>query len=270
MIRLIATDLDGTLLNAEGQISRSDREVLAEASARGVHLVIATGRPARWLDCLGPLTCLAPTVLVSNGAAEVELGTGNVVSRSALDTAVVRRLGDDLKRAFPDVLLALEEGMLFGSEPGWLEHTSPGMVPREMPGLPWDDLVERIQPVVKLLALAAARQVDDFAMDAQRVIGSRAAVTHSAGSDHGALLEISSPGTTKATALAGVCARRGIDPADAVAFGDMPNDADMLAFVGQGYAMAHGHASLIERFSVAESHPDGGVGATVRRLLDQA
>ena len=63
-------------------------------------------------------------------------------------------------------------------------------------------------------------------------------MTHSGGTG---LLEISAPGVTKAGTLAGLCEERGVDPAEVVAFGDMPNDLAVLAFAGAGYAMANAH-----------------------------
>lgn len=273
MIRLIASDLDGTLLGEDGRIGDGDLVALRQAHESGVHLVIATGRPARWLDCLDPLKDLAPTVLVSNGAAEVDLATGEVIRSTSLETATIREVAADLRDAFGDVRLALEHGTRFGCEPGWLELTNESMVPEDVPDmsldLEWDDLVERVHPVVKILALGPARGAESFAAEAARVVGDRAVVTHSAVSELAALLEISAPGVSKASALAAICTERGIEAAEVAAFGDMPNDLEMLTFAGRGFAMANAHVSLRQRFPVVASNVDGGVGATIRRLLSE-
>ncbi|MFV0452459.1 MAG: HAD family hydrolase [Propioniciclava sp.] len=273
MIRLIAADLDGTLLGADGRIAPNDVEALTQARACGVDLVIATGRPARWLSCLRPLTALSPTVLISNGAAEFDLASGTIVRRSPVPTADVVGVGAALRQAFPGVLLALEQGLGFGCEPGWFEHAHTSMVPEgddgETPVAAWETLIEQVRPVVKILALAANRRAEDFAEAAAAVIGARGMVTHSAFSPDAALLEISAPGVSKASALAGICRARGINPGQVAAFGDMPNDASMLAFAGHGFAMADAHPSLRARFTVVGAHTAGGVGNTVRELLAQ-
>lgn len=239
-----------------------------------MHLVVATGRPARWLDCLEPLHPIAPTVIVSNGAAQIELASRAVIRRTALDESLIRELGTTLHQAFPGVLLAIEEGEAFGCEPGWLELTNDSMVPMDLPrsalGVPWADLVETVRPAVKVLALALGRSAEEFAAHASDVIGDRAVVTHSAVADDRALLEISAPGVSKASALQDVCRDRGIALADVAAFGDMPNDLDMLTLVGHGYAMGNAHPDLLARFPVVPPHTAGGVGQTLRTLMGQA
>ena len=78
------------------------------------------------------------------------------------------------------------------------------------------------------------------------------------------------PGVTKAQALAALCAELGLEASDVVAFGDMPNDSDMLGWAGRGYVMGGGHPSLLDRFPHAGSADTGGVGSVLRRLLADA
>ncbi|MFV0406297.1 MAG: HAD-IIB family hydrolase [Propioniciclava sp.] len=273
-MRLIATDLDGTLLGPDGRIGAHNLAALGAAHARGVQVVIATGRPARWLDCLQPLAELRPLVLASNGAVEIDLATGGVVRQHCLSTQQVQAVAADLRAAFPEISFALEQGFDFGCEPGWLEQTDASMVPEAVSGpalgIPWEDLLAQVRPVVKLLALSTVRPVEHLAAEASEIVGERAMVTHSAASASGALLELSAPGISKASALAAICSRIGVDSSEVVAFGDMPNDLAMLTYAGQGFAMANAHDDLKQRFPVIGSAADGGVGDTVRRLLAQA
>ena len=82
------------------------------------------------------------------------------------------------------------------------------------------------------------------------------------------LLEISAAGVTKASTLALVCERLGVDRTDVVAFGDMPNDVAMLAWAGRSFAMANAHGSVVETADeVAPSNDDDGVAATLERLF---
>ena len=91
-------------------------------------------------------------------------------------------------------------------------------------------------------------------------------VTHSDAND--SLLELSALGVTKGTTLARLAARWGIAREDVVAFGDMPNDVDMLRWAGRGYAVGNAHPLVLE---VADEHApsidDDGVAQVLERLL---
>jgi hydroxymethylpyrimidine pyrophosphatase-like HAD family hydrolase len=84
----------------------------------------------------------------------------------------------------------------------------------------------------------------------------------------GSLIEISALGVDKASGLAELAAERGIDPADVVAFGDMPNDVPMLTWAGRSYAMADAHPeALAAAADIAPSCADDGVAQVLERLL---
>ena len=78
-IRMVATDLDGTFLSSDGRAAPENLEAVREAARRGIKLVIATGRPARWLSPLEPLREHRPYVLTSNGAVIFDLRTQSVL-----------------------------------------------------------------------------------------------------------------------------------------------------------------------------------------------
>ena len=93
-----------------------------------------------------------------------------------------------------------------------------------------------------------------------------ATTTHSAPNE--ALLELSVPGINKSVTLAGYASDLGIAAADVVAFGDMPNDIQMLEWAGQGYAMASGHPTAIAAAKHrAPSLDDDGVAQVLESLL---
>jgi hydroxymethylpyrimidine pyrophosphatase-like HAD family hydrolase len=101
----------------------------------------------------------------------------------------------------------------------------------------------------------------------REVIGERLTLTHSHMGEYG-LLEISAAGVTKASALADVCNRLGVEPADVVAFGDMPNDLPMLTWAGRGYAVAQGHPMLRQAGLATTDGPQPeAVGRMIEALL---
>jgi hydroxymethylpyrimidine pyrophosphatase-like HAD family hydrolase len=83
------------------------------------------------------------------------------------------------------------------------------------------------------------------------------------------MVEISAAGVTKASGLAWLCDREGIDPADVLAFGDMPNDLPMLAWAGHAVAMANAHPAVREvADEVTLSNDEDGVAAYLAATFD--
>ena len=270
-IRLIATDLDGTLLDPSGRIPEAEADALREASAAGIVLVVATGRPLRWLDVLDPIADADPLVVASNGAVVYDLHRDEVVLSHALPRPLIRTLGADLLGALPDLLFALEEGHRFSAEDRWTLHVPHGGRVADEAAVTrrgsWPGLLDGAGDVVKFLALHPDADPDELVAAASAVVAGRAEVTHAVTGGRRALLEMSAAGISKAATIAELADARGITPAQVAAFGDMPNDLAMLEYAGHPFVMANGHPLLRERFPVIGSNAEGGVGAQVRRLL---
>ncbi|WP_282005342.1 HAD-IIB family hydrolase [Propioniciclava sinopodophylli] len=271
-VRLIATDLDGTLLDPSGRIAEAEAEAVRAASQAGIVVVVATGRPLRWLDVLAPIADADPLVVASNGAVVYDLHAGTVVRSHTLDVPLIGALAHDLRGALPGLLFALEEGRRFSTEDAWAYHlpdASRSLAQEESVTRrgAWASVLAEAGDVVKFLALHPDADPDDLLAAATDVLGGRAEVTHSVTAGRRALLEMSAPGISKAATIAELAAERGITPAQVAAFGDMPNDLAMLEYAGMPYVMANGHPALLERFAVIGSNAEGGVGAQIRRLL---
>src|SRR6185369_13794056 len=109
---------------------------------------------------------------------------------------------------------------------------------------------------------------DELSERAMAAVGDRLTLTHALVGDAYGMLELTAPGVTKASTLALLCAELGIESADVVAFGDMPNDLAMLAWAGRGYVVANGHRSLRSAgFTIVPGNDEDGVGRTVLELL---
>ncbi|MBK8463114.1 MAG: HAD family phosphatase [Nigerium sp.] len=271
-LRLIASDLDGTLLDPSGRIADADAEALREASAAGVRIVIATGRPLRWLAPLEAIADVRPLVIVSNGAAVWDLQRERLERTSPLDRTLVATLAEELRARIPALVFGLEEGTRFASEEAWTGHAPDHARTREQEDAltvrgPLPLLLAQERAILKFLASHPDADPDALAARARTIVGGRAVVTHSVTTGRRALLEISAAGVSKAVTLAGLCAEHGIAPAEVAAFGDMPNDADMLASVGRPFVMANAHPALRARFPVIGGNHEAGVGAQVRALL---
>ena len=113
---------------------------------------------------------------------------------------------------------------------------------------------------------APRQEPDAFLTLARIAIGDRANVTRSSPS---ALLEISGPGVSKASTLALCCAERGISHEEVVAFGDMPNDVEMLTWAGRSYAMGNAHPDVLAAASGRTvANNDDGVAVVIEQLLN--
>jgi hypothetical protein len=204
-------------------------------------------------------------VIVSNGAAVFDLASRQVVRSFPLDASVARAVADGLREAVPGITFGFETATGFGCEP-----TSPSRQ-RGAPGVlegTLEELADRLGPVIKLLGFHTGLDSDELSARAVAVVGDRLTLTHAFVGDAYGMLELTAPGVTKASTLALLCAELGIEAADVVAFGDMPNDLAMLSWAGRGYVVANGHGTLLSAgFTVVPANDQDGVGQTVLELL---
>ena len=101
----------------------------------------------------------------------------------------------------------------------------------------------------------------------REAVGRSLTATHSQTRDFG-LVEISAYGVSKASMLKRCAAQLGIDASRVAAFGDMPNDVDMLSWAGMPFVVANAHPALIDLdFTVVPGNDQSGVGRTIMELL---
>jgi Cof subfamily protein (haloacid dehalogenase superfamily) len=261
--RLVATDLDGTLVRTDGSVSPATRDVLAELDRRGVPVVIVTARPIRWMDDLWPIVGRHGLVIVSNGAAVVEVSRDSahtVRDVRGIEVEAGLALVEAVRAAAPEASFAVE--CVFGlvRDPSYVEAE------RFPAGSPVGDLADVwTEPALKLLVKHDAPDPADFRERVFAAVGERAIATWTLDG----LVEISATGVTKATALARVAEELDVPAAHVVAFGDMPNDLPMLAWAGTSYAMANAHPDVRAAADhVAPANDDDGVAEVLVGLFD--
>ena len=258
--RLVATDLDGTLLRRDGTLSDRTRRTLAAIVAAGAELVIVTARPPRYVRAVADELGLRGTAICANGAISYDLASGEWTVRRPLPVATAQRVAAAL--AAPGVGFAVETGARLVYEPGYGRRDD-GDIRLAVPAMA--ELWRLGQPIGKLLVWSAALTGDALLTTARSRLGAEVTCTHSGGSG---LLEVSAAGATKAAALAQLCASRGISATDVMAFGDMPNDLDMLDWAGTGYAVANAHPSVLAaRPTHTAANDDDGVAQILEALL---
>ncbi|HVQ18091.1 MAG TPA: HAD-IIB family hydrolase, partial [Actinomycetes bacterium] len=229
MIRLIATDLDGTIVHDDGSVSVRTLDALAAAEQRGIRVVFVTGRPPRWMAPVARATGHHGLAVCANGAYVYDLHEEVVTQTFAMTAASALAAVDRLVPLLPQAAFAIETTDGFAHEPRyeprWAVH------PLLAVG-PITSLIDR--PVAKLLVRDESLDGDTMLERARPALRDIAEVTHSNVND--CLLEVSALGVSKATTLAWLAEQWGITREEVVAFGDMPNDLDMLRWAGLGYA----------------------------------
>ncbi|MCW2527693.1 MAG: Cof-type family hydrolase [Pseudonocardiales bacterium] len=266
-VRLLASDLDGTLLHSDSTVSVRTREALVAAEQAGLFIAFVTGRPPRWLHEIAEATGHTGVAVAANGAMLYDLHTETVVAQHLLDAEALDAVTAALRAEFPTVQFGVEYGLEFAYEPeyrhDWEITPLVDRHGRPMPTPVVGELAELItKPAIKLLAKDRGADPDEFLRVATAVIGARATLTRSG---HSALLEIAAPGITKATGLAALGESLGISQADTAAVGDMPNDIPMLVWAGHSFAVANAHPDVRE---VAQVLPHTNDEDAVAQLIE--
>jgi Cof subfamily protein (haloacid dehalogenase superfamily) len=268
-IRLVASDLDGTLLRPDETVSERTREAIAAVRRAGITLVLVTGRPPRALAPIAARIGVGGIAICANGAVVWDLDAGTMVDVTPLAADLAAGLVRELREAIPGVLFAVELEHGFGREAGWTDGTGPPrprLVERQTPEALEADALELVTgPVVKLLVRHPTLPFPEVARRARQAVGEQAVVTW-AGTR---LLEISAAGVTKAWALERLCARLGVRRQQVLALGDMENDLPMLAWAGHSVAVANAQPDVLDAADeVTASNLDDGVALVLERLAE--
>ncbi|MGH3745521.1 MAG: HAD hydrolase family protein [Mycobacteriales bacterium] len=260
MIRLVATDVDGTLLRSDGTASAATVSALQNLA---VPYVLVTGRPRRWVEPLAAKLGCEGAAIVVNGALTYDLTTGDVVRALTITPDDARACARAIRSELPDALFAVERlsDPPFASEPGYPSvHPDPAA-----PLLALDELTA--EPVLKLLCRSGSVSETETLYEVARTAcaGHPVELTHSSGTL--GLLEIAAAGVDKASALAAYAAHLGISSDEVLAFGDGFNDVPLVAWAGHGVAVANAHPAVLDvADEVTASNDDDGVAEVLVRF----
>jgi Cof subfamily protein (haloacid dehalogenase superfamily) len=262
--KLVATDMDGTLVRSDGTVSDRSHEVLARLRANGVVLVGATGRGPRLIELtmrdLGP----ADYLVLAQGAHIYDIGGPAPVLLQAMTMpgASIARAVALVEAEIGPVQLAVEAGTAVNS-PLWTDVGFVWPYPEPTETRPRAETLHG--PLIKAFLMAETMSLDELLAVCRRVIPPQLCEASSSGG----MVELAPHGATKATGLAFVTEALGIDPGDVLVFGDMPNDVPMFAWAGHGVAVAGAHREVLAiADEVTGSDDEDGVAAYLERLLD--
>lgn len=268
--RLVASDLDGTLLRPDATVSPRTAAAWNRLAELGIDSVVVTARPPRWLHALEALVGDHGVAICANGAFVYDVRRKTVRQAHSIDHDRVLEIVTDLRERFPGIGFMAELATGVHVEPDypgldgeWLPGDANEWIPDGAVHAPIEELAADAI-VGKLLARRAALDDARFVQAVAEALGDRAMVAQS---HHGGPAEISAPGVTKASGLQHWCDELGIVAADVWAFGDMPNDLPMLRWAGTSYAMANAHPEVLATADqTCHSNAEDGVARVLETL----
>ncbi|WP_067977835.1 Cof-type HAD-IIB family hydrolase [Nocardia caishijiensis] len=264
--KLVATDVDGTLIDDADRISPRTKAAVGAVLADGATFVLATGRPPRWIDPVVSELGYAPLAICGNGAVVYDSATDRVLASHTLDTETLGWLADIAERALPGCGLAAERVGVSAHDAATPQFVSSPTYEHAWLN-PDDTVVSHAEvidaPAIKMLIRLSTARSSEMRAALAPLIGDRAEITYS--TEHG-LIELAVPGVTKASGLAEVARRMSVREDEIVAFGDMPNDVPMLTMAGHGVAMGNAHPEArAAADEVTGTNVDDGVAMVLER-----
>ena len=258
---LVASDIDGTLLLDWKPISSATIDAIHRCQNMGIPFVLVTGRPIRWLE---PIAAQIPDlgrVICLNGAVVYDIASASVVSAHTIEFSAVEEITTTITANHPEAHFAFET--LTG---GLVDRNFISRRPREAHVL--DDLSElATRDVVKILVSIGSTDSEALHDLLDPLV---ATSCHASFSDPlNGLVELAPAGITKAKTLESLCEGLGVDSEQVMAFGDMPNDIEMLTWAGHGVAMGNALQSVKDcAAAITETVHEDGVARYLGAVLD--
>lgn len=262
--KLIATDLDGTIVPHYGQISDRTKEAFANAHNEGIEIFYVTGRPPRWMPEIAEAFSFGHGIC-GNGAMLYDIHNQKILEEWLMPVTNQIETVNRLRLAIPTISFAVEAHNYFHREKAYVPRWDVGL-----DNIGVHDITEIMEsPALKILARCSDQELtsDEMLEIALKELEGVATVTHS--NVHDSLLEINALGISKGATLAKMAERHGITAEESVAFGDNPNDFTMLSWAGRSWAMADGHPDGHKHAKfIADPHQEDGVAKEIEKLLE--
>jgi len=272
MIRLLAIDIDGTLLDGRGHLPDAHRDAVAEASAQGIEVALVTGRSFHFTRSVIERLPIPLTLIVNNGAV-VKRKSGETVLRHVLEREAARRILEETRHFEDSVALVFDrpgERQIVFERMDWTHPNRSGYYQKNKAYIaaataPLADVLTEdpiqvmfngsVQPMRALFAALRALPIADrFSV----------ALTEYEARDF-SLVDVNGAGCSKGTTLAKWAAARGIQPAEVMAVGDNLNDVEMLDFAGTAVVMGNATDAIKSRgYALTGTNDEGGLADAIR------
>ncbi len=269
MIRLIAIDVDGTLLDTRGQIPQANIDAIHDAVSAGIHIALVTGRSYPFARPIAEPLPASISLIVSNGAVERDMD-GSHVARRLLDRQIARAVLDST-RPFRELAALVfdrdaDRQVMFET----MDWEHPG---RKAYWARNHSLIAQSVPLEDALVEDPIQVMFNGGVDAMRSLyctlhaeanGFSVSLTEYVHRDF-SLIDVTAPNATKGRALAWRAAQLGLPREEVMAVGDNFNDLEMLEFAGLPVVMANAVDGLKQRgWAVTGDNENAGLADAIR------
>jgi Cof subfamily protein (haloacid dehalogenase superfamily) len=272
MIRLLAIDIDGTLLDSRGHVPDAHRDAIAEAAARGIEIALATGRSFHFSRPIAEALPVPLTLIVNNGAL-LKDRDGSTELRHLLSREAAREVLAGTRAYEDSVALVFDrpsERQIIFERMDWTQPNRRGYYEKSKAFI-----AESAGPLAGMLTEDPVQVMFNGGVAAMRALaaGLRAlpnagefsvAVTEYEHRDF-SLVDVNAAGCSKGSTLAKWAHMHGLDRADVMAVGDNLNDVEMLDFAGTAVVMGNASEDVRRGRVVTGTNDEGGLADAIRR-----
>jgi Cof subfamily protein (haloacid dehalogenase superfamily) len=248
VIRLLAIDIDGTLLDSRGQLPDTHRDALVGVAARGVDVALVTGRSFHFTRPVVDLLPLPLTLICNNGAI-VKSKTGDTLMRHLLAREAARQVLADTRHLEDSVAIVFDrpdERQIVFERMDWSHPNRRGYYEKN-----------------KAYIAEAPSPLADMLIAAQFAV----AITEYERRDF-SLVDVNGAGCSKGTTLARWAVSLGLRADEVMAVGDNLNDVEMLDFAGTAVVMGNATDALKARgYRLTGSNDEGGLATAIGRFV---
>lgn len=236
MIKLVASDLDGTLLQGESQeLTPRAIELIRQLTKRGIHFVSASGRQYDNQRRVFDMIKDDISYVAENGS--ICMHQGKVISRATIDPDLCTRILSEIKKDNLFEIVVSREDYCFveDHDSDFVNHIVNVMKNTTQVVKDIRDVEGPILKIAICNMTDGAHIIDKYLKHLQDIFGSEIKVVTSGN----LWIDFIAPGANKGTALQGLLDMFHIKPEECMAFGDQYNDVEMLQLVGTSYAMSN-------------------------------
>jgi len=271
-IRLLAIDIDGTLLDSAGRIPEDNRRTIAAALERGMEVALVTGRAFHFARPIAERLAL-PVLFVSSNGAIVKDANGTSLVRRLLPARIARHVLGDTVEYRADAAVVFDRPHECQVVAGGMDWQHPSRVGY------WTKnaaIISEVLPLERCLDEDPIQVMFNGAVARMRSLADRLRAEergryHVTVTEYEArnftLVDVLADGVSKGTTLAQFCRERGYDPSAVLAVGDNHNDREMLEFAGVPVVMGNAVPELLTAgFHVTASNDDAGLARAIERF----